>query len=167
MTAEPTLLNPEPLTSIYGRIPTFAGFRLRSINLNWRGPTVTLRLDLPQFPENITEEWKQSDANTIQCHLQFLAVANFLLSDWHPPIPSVLLDITPLEDQRRVKVEAIADGVNFSFTSTPSTLVGHVSAFRLQPDGSDTGRHLFVGKIDNLRYKNIPSPDEKTFHGRL
>ncbi|MFC7963334.1 hypothetical protein [Streptomyces cinereoruber] len=40
--AAPTLVNPEDLVRLYGEVPCLGTFRLRAVNLSWRGPTVTL-----------------------------------------------------------------------------------------------------------------------------
>ncbi|MFI8963365.1 Imm50 family immunity protein [Streptomyces sp. NPDC053493] len=167
MTDSLTLLNAEVLTSLYGGVPRLDGFRLRSINLNWRGPTVTLRIDLPDFPENVPGEWEGSDVDTVQCHLQFLAVADFSLSTWEPPVPRVSFRVTSLADGARVRAEAVASGLRLGFTSSRSALVGHVSAFGTQPDGSDAGPHLFTKRMDGMRYTSLPEPSEKTFYERL
>ncbi|MFJ9577650.1 Imm50 family immunity protein [Streptomyces sp. NPDC101191] len=161
------IANLELLTSLYGEIPTLSGLRLRSINVNWRGPTVTLRVDLPEFPEAIPKDWLESGVDTIQCHLQFLAVADLSLTTWAPPACNVSFSVQPLEGESRVRVEAIAPEVNLHFTSSQSVLVGHVSAFRAQPDGSDSGPHLFTRILDRRLHHSLPEPSEKTFYERL
>ncbi|MFD7687852.1 Imm50 family immunity protein [Streptomyces sp. NPDC059781] len=165
MTFHRFLVNSEVLHSLYGDIPAPRGVRIRSLNLNWRGPTVTLRLDLPHFPAHAPQDWIDAKMDTVQCQLQFLAVENISLTEWAPP---VVADIaaTPLRD-RRIRVKVADDGMALSFDSSDSVLVGHVSAFCLQPDGSDSGRHLFTSKIDARRHESLPRTDEKTFYERF
>ncbi|WP_329271537.1 Imm50 family immunity protein [Streptomyces sp. NBC_01451] len=75
-TVESFIVNPEALDSLYGHVPDLVDVRIRSINLNWRGPTVTLRIDLPYFPASAPQEWIDAVMDTVQCQLKFLAVEN-------------------------------------------------------------------------------------------
>ncbi|MFC8953984.1 Imm50 family immunity protein [Streptomyces sp. NPDC057101] len=167
MTDSLTLVNPESMVRLYGEIPPLERFRLRSINLSWQGPTVTLRLDLSSFPVALPPDWENVDVDTIQCHLQFLAVADFSLKEWDPPAHSSAFSTTPLSEERRMRVQVSGAGVDLSFTSSQFTRVGHVSAFKIEADGTDGGRHIFLQKLDSLRYETIPGTDEKTFHDHL
>ncbi|WP_318208169.1 Imm50 family immunity protein [Streptomyces sp. SJL17-1] len=166
MTDSLTVVNPESLVRLYGGIPSLEEFRLRSINLDWRGPTVTLRLDLSSFPGAAPPEWEGADVDTVQCHLQFLAVADLSLTEWTPPArPS--FRSTSLGEERRMRVRVTGAGVDLDFTSSQFTRVGHVSAFKIKADGTDGSRHYFLQKLDSMRFETIPGTDEKTFHGRL
>jgi hypothetical protein len=162
-----TLVNPESLVRLYGGIPSLERFRLRSINLDWHGPTVTLRLDLSSFPVTVPPEWEGVDVDTVQCHLQFLAVADFSLKEWGPPAHSSAFGTKSLSEKRRMRVRVTGAGVDLNFTSSEFTRVGHVSAFKIKADGTDGSRHLFLQKLDSMHYETIPGTDEKTFHGRL
>lgn len=167
MTDSLTLVNPEGLVRLYGELPPLGEFRLRSINLDWQGPKVTLRVDLLSFPAAVPPEWEGVDIDTIQCHLQFLAVADFSLTRWDPPVHSASFDAESLDEERRMRVRVTGAGVDLGFTSNESVLVGHVSAFEIKGDGTDGGRHFFSQKLDGLRHETIPGTDEKTFYGRL
>lgn len=165
MTVESFLVNPEALNSLYGHVPELGDVRIRSINLNWRGPTVTLRVDLPSFPGSAPQEWIDAGMDTVQCQLQFLAVENISLTEWNPPsVGSV--EMSPLGVESRMRVIADGRGVALRFDCSESVRAGHVSAFRIQADGSDNGPHLFVSKIDARRHTFLPSTDEKTFYER-
>ncbi|MCX4981971.1 Imm50 family immunity protein [Streptomyces sp. NBC_00572] len=166
MTDSLTVVNPESLVRLYGGIPPLEEFRLRSINLDWRGPTVTLRLDLSSFPGVAPPEWEGVDVDTVQCHLQFLAVADLSLTEWAPPACSSFRS-TSLGKERRMRVRVTGAGVDLDFTSSQFTRVGHVSAFKITADGTDGSRHHFLQKLDSMRFETIPETDEKTFHGRL
>lgn len=161
------LVNTRDLVQLYGKVPDLRWFRLRSINLDWRGPTVTLRLDLSTFPETIPPEWKGTEVDTVQCHLQFLAVEDLSMPEWEPPVRSASLETQPLEEERRVRVRVRGEGVALKFTSNESVQVGHLSAFKISPYGTDNTQHLFLRRLDALRYASIPATEEKTFHGRI
>jgi hypothetical protein len=168
LTLDALITNAEVLRSVYGTAaPALGGVvRVRSINLNWRGPTVILRIDLPDFPEPVPREWLEAGLDTVQCHLQFLAVDQLSVREWEPPTLAAI-EVTPLGEGRKVRVEVAGDGVDLSFDSSDSVLVGHVSAFRTHSDGSDGGPRMFVNRIDARRYDSLPEPSEAVHYERL
>ncbi|MFK4111649.1 Imm50 family immunity protein [Streptomyces sp. NPDC002176] len=85
MTAELSPRYNEVLAPLYGPAPLdLRSVRLRSVHLDWHGPTVTLRLDLPAPPLPLPEEWAAADVDTVQGQLQFLAVEDLELDAWEP-----------------------------------------------------------------------------------
>ncbi|MFJ4871270.1 Imm50 family immunity protein [Streptomyces sp. NPDC088757] len=167
MTTVPFLVNPADLVRLYGEVPPFDTFRLRAVNLSWRGPTVTLRVDLSTFPATVPPEWEDAGVDTLQCHFQFVAVEDFALEQWEPPVPSASFTAEPLGRDRRMRVRVRGAGVDLGFTSHESVHVGHVSAFRIAPGGTDGGRHLFRRPLDRRLHETVPGPEEKTFHERI
>ncbi|MFF8291525.1 Imm50 family immunity protein [Streptomyces sp. NPDC016309] len=167
MTNDLKLVNAGDLINLYGKVPDLRRFRLRSINLDWRGPTVTLRLDLPSFPKKIPPEWRGTDVDTVQCHVQFLAVEDLTMPEWEPPVRSAFLDTQLLAEKRRIRVQVTGSGVALGFTSSESVQVGHVSAFKISDDGTDETQHFFSKRLDAVRYASIPATEEKTFYGRI
>jgi hypothetical protein len=163
--------NTEVLAPFYGEeLPPLQALRLRSINLNWRGPTVTLRMDLPSPPLPLPAEWRNAGVDTLQCQFQFLAVDDLTLDDWKPPVTArFTVESRPGTEHRiLVRASAATDGGAFlEFTSSDQVIAGHLSAFRLGPDGSDSGPHLFRGRLDGMRHQTVPAPCEKTFYERL
>ncbi|KOX23754.1 MULTISPECIES: Imm50 family immunity protein [unclassified Streptomyces] len=167
MTVVPTLVNPADLIRLYGAVPPLDTFRLRAVNLSWIGPTVILRVDLSSFPATVPPEWEGTDVDTVQCHLQFLAVEDLSLEQWEPPVPSASFTAEPLGGRRRMRVRVRGAGVDLGFTGHESVPVGHVSAFRIAPDGADGGRHLFLGRVDARLHETVPGPEERPFHERV
>jgi hypothetical protein len=165
MTVQDHLVNPEVLRSLYERPLDWSRVRLRSINLNWRGPTVALRVDLPAFPDSPPVEWTEAGTDTAQCQLQFLAVEDVSLTEWTTPAVGSL-HMTPWGRERRMRVAVRGQGVALEFDCNESVRIGHVSAFASQPDGSDDGPHLFVSKVDARRFSALPATHEKTFYAR-
>ena len=165
MTVESFLVNPEALNSLYGHVPDLDDVRIRSINLNWRGPTVTLRVDLPSFPGSAPQEWTDAGMDTVQCQLQFLAVENISLTGWSPPSVG-RIEMSPWGRESCMRVTADGSGVALRFDCSESVRVGHVNAFHIQADGSDNGPHLFASRIDARRHTFLPPTDEKTFYER-
>ncbi|MGW5368433.1 Imm50 family immunity protein [Streptomyces sp. NPDC004009] len=167
MTVDQFLLNSDLLRGVYGYVPKVEdGVRIRSINMDWRGPTVIIRLDLPDFPEPAPEEWRGGGLSAVQCHLQFLAVENLSVRDWHPPA-LCRVSVSHEEGARRLHVEVHGEGMTLEFDCSDSVLVGHLSAFRAGDDGSDGGQHSFVNRIDARRHDCLPETWEKTYYGRL
>ncbi|ORT57883.1 Imm50 family immunity protein [Streptomyces sp. CB03238] len=167
MTDDLKLVNADDLVNLYGKVPTLGTLRLRSVNLDWRGPTVTLRVDLSSFPSVVPQEWEGAEVDTVQCHLQFLAVEDLSLAEWEPPVPSASFRVQPLKENRRIQVRVAGAGIALGFTSNASVQVGHVSAFKISSDGTDGDRHIFLKKLDRMRYESIPGTEEKTFYGRI
>jgi hypothetical protein len=166
MTSDGFLVNPGVLQQIYREIPALRDVRIRSVNLNWRGPTLTLRLDLPSYAENVPQQWVGADVDTVQCQLQFLAVGAVSLTEWEPPAVASVEMSSP-DANRRVKVGVRGAGVNLDFDCSESVLAGHVSAFKIQADGSDSGPHLFLSRLDARRHTALPETHEKTFYERI
>ncbi|OIK06864.1 Imm50 family immunity protein [Streptomyces monashensis] len=160
--------NKEILAPLYGpELPPLDSVRLRSVHLDWRGPTVTLRLDLPTPPPPLPDDWTASGADTAQCQLRFLAVADLVLSAWEPPV-TARVAVAPLSgDEHRIRVKASTDcGTFLAFTCHADVLAAHLSGFRPEPDGSDDGPHVFRGRVDAMRHATLPDPCEKTFYER-
>ncbi len=86
-------------------------------------------------------------------------MADLVLSAWEPPV-TARISTAPLPGgEHRIRVTASADGGAFlDFTASADVLAGHLSGFRLEPDGSDDGPHHFLGKVDARRYSTIPDP---------
>ncbi|WP_433397207.1 Imm50 family immunity protein [Streptomyces sp. CA-146814] len=87
------------LDSLYSVVPPLHSVRLRSSHLGWRGPAVTARIDLPSYPEHPPPEWSGLDHNTLQFHLQFLAVDD-LAAHGHIPRTPVDITLSALADRR-------------------------------------------------------------------
>ncbi|MBT2418182.1 hypothetical protein J7F01_04790 [Streptomyces sp. ISL-22] len=160
MTWNEFLANGKQVNACYGDVPELSGVRLRSINVNWRGPQITLRIDLNRFPEH-PEEWR-AEADTFQCHITFLAAEDITLTDWRPPATADIV-LVP-EESRRLRATASGPGVDLGFSCSGSLHVDHLSAFRITPDGADSGRHLFMQRIDARLCSELPVTYERRFY---
>ncbi len=159
------LRNPEALTRFYTVIPSLEAVTLRSVHLDRYGPTVTLRLDLPRFPDQPLPEWTDAGCDRFQCQVQFLAVNDFSMSGWEPPVTAaVYLTAQPL---RRVSVDIRGEGTAVTFSSSDVLAVGRISAFQTPEGGVDQGRHYYAGKLDSMLYSELPPVDEKNHYERV
>ncbi|ELP70001.1 Imm50 family immunity protein [Streptomyces turgidiscabies] len=156
MTDDDFLVNPEMLHSLYGHVPNLNEVRIRSVNLNWRGPTVTLRIDLPSFPGSAPQKWVDAGMDTVQCQFQFLAVENISLTAWDPPTVADV-EMAPTGSERRMRVTVVGHGVELRFDCSESVRVSHVSAFKTEAEGADNGPHIFASKLDARRYTSLPA----------
>ncbi|MGH7964376.1 MAG: Imm50 family immunity protein, partial [Candidatus Binatia bacterium] len=84
------------------------------------------------------------------------------LSKWDPPA-IVSISITP-QAERRIRVEVSGACAHLEFSSSDSLRVDHVSAFRIAPDGMDSGRHLFVRNLDARLHSSVPPTHARTFY---
>ncbi|MFF0747326.1 Imm50 family immunity protein [Streptomyces sp. NPDC004111] len=156
------------LASLYGEeLPPLDRVRLRSLHLNWRGPALTLRIDLPSPPLALPEEGADPAVDTFQCHLQFMNVQDLSVTNWKPPI-TARLSTSPRSAENRIEVTVDQNEIIFlQFTSLTDIIARHLSTFQLSPGGTDQGPHLFKDKLDKLiNNSSIPEPHKANFHGR-
>ncbi|MDF2269639.1 Imm50 family immunity protein [Streptomyces coacervatus] len=157
--------DPEPLRRLYGDFPGLDEFRLRSINIDRAGPSLTLRIDLLDFPAHPPEDWVANQCDVVQCHIHFLAVDQLALGEWNPSTRA-RLTTTPTAEPRMIDVSVRGPGVSLDFQSHEQVTIRHISGFRMAPDGSDEVPHHFLSKLDARRFSTIPRTYEKTFYAR-
>lgn len=149
------------LTTYYDEVPDLTGVRLRSVHLDGWDPTVTLRFDLPRFPDR----WDGVPGDTMQCQIQFSVVQDFLMEGWQPPVTAdVALRALP---EHRLAVQVAAPGVAVSFTASASVKAGRISVFTRGADGGDGGPHDFTRRLESKLYPTVPPPYVNTFYERV
>ncbi|MBP5939295.1 hypothetical protein F3K43_27475 [Streptomyces sp. LBUM 1476] len=163
------IVNSQVLGSLYGDAIALGGdLRLRSVNLSWIGPTVTLRVDLAHFPVVVPQEWRDAKLDTVQCQLQFLAVDRMAMEGWNPPVLARVNVVGHLEFRRiQVEVRTEKREVALSFECSDSVLVGRVSAFKVQGDGMDGDSRVHVKRLDSRLYGTLPDTCEKVYYERF
>ncbi|MFE6063533.1 Imm50 family immunity protein [Streptomyces sp. NPDC056431] len=159
------LVNPEDLQRLYTALPPLSAVTVRSVHLNHYGPTVTLRIDLTEFPQNPPSEWRETGFDRLQCHLQFLAVEHLEMRGWNPP------SIAEIQIERcgdhRIRLTAGSPSFTLSFEASDSVAIGHLSAFQESEDGADSGPRWFARKLDSRRFNQLPDLNEKTFYEHM
>ncbi|MGY4989805.1 Imm50 family immunity protein [Streptomyces sp. G7(2002)] len=156
--------NPQELISLYGRVPSLDTVKIRSIHLSRLGPMAKLRIDLPTYPDAAPAEWKEFDCDTVQCQVEFVNVSSFRMRNSALP---TMADITFSISEGTATVEIEGPGLSAAFTCLPFTLVGHIGAFKASNDGSDSGRHYYVRKIDAKLFDSTPSLHQRTFYDSI
>ncbi|WP_371791082.1 immunity 50 family protein [Streptomyces sp. NBC_01471] len=145
-------------------VPPLEELRLRSINLTYIGPSLTLRVDLPSFPlSNPSLDFQGDEFETLQCQLSFQAVEKISLNNWTPP-EVCTIEITTQPDYR-IQVEVTGENLHLSFKSSRDILADHFSAFKINSDGTDSGRHHYTRGIDARMYTSTPATHEASFYG--
>ncbi|PVC91932.1 Imm50 family immunity protein [Streptomyces sp. CS014] len=155
--------NSDILGTLYSDVPPLESVRLRSFHLNWRGPALTLRIDLPTYPDpdRVPPEWSERGHNTLQLQVQFAAVEDLTVRGWIPAVPvDISLAALPY---RRILVRIAESGFGFSFTSSDSLTVGHISSYRMTETGSDDVPHAFVSRLDTRLFTSLPGTHESSF----
>jgi len=158
------VLTNRPLLEVYySTVPPLSGIALRSVHLDRAGPTLTLRLALPEFPDRPLPEWVEAGYDRFQCQVQFLGVAELNMRGWRS---GAVADVTLTpESRRRVRVVVAAEGVSLTFTASDHLTVGKPSAYRVDANGE---RHSYIRKVDRLRLRDgLPEVWDRSFHGRV
>ncbi|MEU2794761.1 Imm50 family immunity protein [Streptomyces sp. NPDC007100] len=156
------LRNKGMIDKFYRELPTLEQITLRSVHFDRYGPTIILRLDLPVFPDFPLPEWAEEGCDRLQFHLKFLAVEDVSMHQWKPPVTADVT-MTALE-RRRINVAVAGEGVNLTFTSSDSLTVDRISAFRAPGTGPDREKHLYAGKVDSMRFSELPAVDRKSYY---
>ncbi|WP_282686167.1 MULTISPECIES: hypothetical protein [unclassified Streptomyces] len=80
-------------------------------------------------------------------------------------IPAVPVDISfAALPYRRILVRIAEAGFEFSFTSSDSLTVGHISSYRMTETGSDEAPRTFVSRLDIRLFTSLPGTHESTFY---
>jgi hypothetical protein len=157
--------NPEEFSCLYPDPPPLRAVTLRSVHLNRHGPALTLRIDLPEFPQDPPAEWRRAGFDRFQCQLQFIAVDHVEIAGWRPPVTADLrFDAC---GAHRIRVTADSPDVRLTFEAADAVVIGHMSAFAAGETGTDDGPHRFVGKLDSRKFNSLPDLGEKTFYERI
>ncbi|MFE7458225.1 Imm50 family immunity protein [Streptomyces sp. NPDC057554] len=157
--------NTSGLKSLYSSVPSLNLVRLRSIHLNWQGPTVTARIDLPEYPDNAPPEWIDRSHDTLQIHLQFVAVENLSAHGWIPSSPVSIEFMS--QEERRLQACITGDGLELSLACSDSFTVGHVSSFRSTESSMKDETYSFLQPLDARRFTTLPDTHESTFYERI
>jgi hypothetical protein len=122
----------------YDELPELAAVRVRSVHIDGWTPAVTVRIDLPRYPDR----WERGDGDTAQCLLRFVGVESFLMKGWRPPVEA---DFTFTElPGNRIAVRGAGGSLDLSFVSDASVEATGLSVFVRGGDGGDDGTRHFA-----------------------
>lgn len=77
------IINSQPIKSIYGDcMPSLNNAEIHSIIFHRDGPTVSIKLNLNEYPLNPPKKWEMQNFNTVQIVLSFSGVKSINMSGW-------------------------------------------------------------------------------------
>jgi hypothetical protein len=76
------LENSEAISSIFDQEPSLQGVRLMKVQLSEDGPTVDLKVVLPDFPAHPPKRWLPLIANTTILELQLMGAVQLSIAGW-------------------------------------------------------------------------------------
>lgn len=77
------LVNSQPIKAIYGDCtPSLNNVDVHSVIFNRDGPTVSIKLNLNEYPTKPPKKWEVQKFNTVQIVLSFLGVKSINMSGW-------------------------------------------------------------------------------------
>jgi hypothetical protein len=158
----------ERLIELYGAFSDSTEVTVQSIHINRAGPTLYMRVDLPNAPAVLPQELIETGCNRIQISLEFLAVDDFTLTGSAFPSHACMTAIFMPDVRARFHVEA--EGLQLDFTAHQQVRAGHLSVYQSDLNGVDdldVRQHYFLGKVDARLFNKVPDSWIETFHGRL
>lgn len=112
------LTDATPIRAIFGdQIPSGRGLVLHEALLCRDGPSVTLRLDFPEFPKNPPSEWVSAGLNQVQVQLTATAIHELSINGlW----VNMAVDLSISEEGSKIRIKltgptfdakVLADGI--------------------------------------------------------
>lgn len=83
--------NAAGIISVYKDQELFNDVDIKEMIFSRNGPTLTISLDLRQYPINPPQKWKKDDLNTVSLELCFIEVSDVLSLNWKTSNPSRVL----------------------------------------------------------------------------
>jgi hypothetical protein len=166
------LVHSERFAALYSEVPSLEHLVLRSVHLSPYGSAVTLRVELPRFPDLAPAEWREAGCDRCEAQIEFQAVGEDLRMRGVPDGSVVDVEFgervpTP---ERRVRI-AVRGGAEFALDFTAhSVKVGHLNAYRSGDGGGDpyAARRWFESPLDRRRHSGaLPPTTAKVFYERV
>lgn len=74
--------NPQALSSLFGTAPSLDNVRVSEITFAEGGPTISLSVELNEFPADPPQRWKKDLANAVVLKVQLLGIQSIEVSGW-------------------------------------------------------------------------------------
>jgi Immunity protein 50 len=155
------LSNREDLSALYVSIPMLDIVTLRSVHFNRLGPTVTLRIDLAEFPDRPRQEWTDAGCDRLEFQLQLLDVESLEMAQVSLPA-EMKLSVHLLED-RRLKVAARAGVSELKLTCKDHIRVGRINAYK----SSDPSIRFQSTGLGRKLWHKLPDPYARVYYESL
>ncbi|GMV31293.1 MAG: hypothetical protein AMXMBFR59_34180 [Rhodanobacteraceae bacterium] len=109
------LVDDRGIRAVYGdRVPSLDVVELRQVTLKIEGPTISLNLDLSQFPENPPVKWQGYRYNRLQVRLDFHGVRDVQLTGW---TTASRANLSLQKDGEDIAVHVAGESLNLRFLS--------------------------------------------------
>ncbi|MET8630863.1 Imm50 family immunity protein [Kitasatospora sp. NPDC004669] len=155
-------------TAPYTELPALEGLVLRSVHLSPYGPAVTLRVELPRFPDLVPSDWTEADCDRFEAQIEFHAVGEDLRMRGIPDSTVVDIELGPRLQTPERRIRVAVSGPAFSLDFTAHALkVGHLNAYRSGDADPYTARRWFESPLDQRLHQGaLPPTTAKVFYER-
>ncbi|MBD0690795.1 Imm50 family immunity protein [Streptomyces sp. CBMA123] len=164
------LVGSERLTALYSELPPLEGLVLRSVQLSPYGAGVTLRVELPRFPDDAPPAWVEAGCDRFEAQIEFMGVGEDLRMRGVPSgsVVDIVLDCYAEGRERRIAVAVSGPGLSLDFTAHAALKVGHLNAYCSGGADPSTARRWFESRLDqHLNPERVlPPTTAKAFYER-
>ncbi|KKD02302.1 Imm50 family immunity protein [Streptomyces sp. WM6386] len=162
------LIHSEQLTALYTELPPLEHLILRSVHLSPYGPGVTLRAELPRFPDLAPPAWAEAGCDRFEVQIAFMAVGEDLRMRGLPNRTVADVELSPFVqgEERRIVVAVTGPGFSLGFTAHAALKVGHLNAYRSGDQDPYTARRWFAGRVDQHLHQVMPPTTARAFYER-
>ncbi|MFH7594819.1 Imm50 family immunity protein [Streptomyces racemochromogenes] len=161
------LVHSERFTALYSELPALEGLVLRSVHLGPYGPAVTLRVELPRFPDLAPQDWTEAGCDRFEAQIEFLAVEDLRMRGVpHSTVVDIEFGSRVRTPERRIRIAVSGPQVALGFTAH-ALKVGRLNAYRSGTEGPYTARRWFVSPLDRRLHQGVlPPTTAKVFYER-
>ncbi|MER7341304.1 Imm50 family immunity protein [Streptomyces sp. NPDC000075] len=162
------LVHSEPFAALYSELPALEGLVLRSVHLSPYGQAVTLRVELPRFPDLAPPEWTEAGCDRFEAQIEFSAVEDLRMRGV-PDSTVVGIEFGPRIQTPERRIRLAVSGPEFSLDFTTHGLkVGRLNAYRSNDEDPYSARRWFVSPLDQRRHQGVlPPTTAKVFYERV
>ncbi|MFD4655794.1 Imm50 family immunity protein [Kitasatospora sp. NPDC058444] len=162
------LVHSERFTALYTELPALECLVLRSVHLSPYGPAVTLRVELPRFPDLAPPDWTEAGCDRFEAQIEFFAVGEDLRMRGVPDSTVVDIRFGPPVQTRERRIRIAVSGPEFSLDFTAHALkVGRLNAYRSGDADPYTARRWFASSLDQRLHQGmLPPTTAKVFYER-
>ncbi|MGW7447299.1 Imm50 family immunity protein [Kitasatospora sp. NPDC054795] len=162
------LVRSDRFTALYTELPALERLVLRSVHLSPYGPAVTLRVELPRFPDLAPPDWTEAGCDRFEAQIEFIAVGEDLRMRGVPASTVVDIEFGPRVRTPERRIRIAVSGPEFSLDFTAHALkVGRLNAYRSGEADPCTARRWFESPLDQrLHHSVLPPTTAKVFYER-
>ncbi|BFV60990.1 hypothetical protein KCMC57_up60940 [Kitasatospora sp. CMC57] len=162
------LVHSERFTAVYPDLPALERLVLRSVHLSPYGPAVTLRVELPRFPDLAPPDWAEAGCDRFEAQIEFIAVGEDLRMRGLPDSTVVDIEFGPHVQTPERRIRIAVSGPQFSLEFTAHAMkVGHLNAYRSGEANPYTARRWFESPLDQrLHPEVLPPTTARVFYER-